>query len=57
MRHAYEDYDADRGGVLAETHPNIAVEQRLPALGRREEDGDEHSPNGADDGVKKSGEG
>ena len=52
-----EDDNADRGGVLGETHTYVRMEKRFPFIRRREEDGYKRGTDGADHGIEKGGEG
>ena len=57
MRHADEDDDGDGGGILGQTHSDIAMEEWGPALRGGEEDGDEHGADCTDDGVEEGSKG
>lgn len=57
MWQADEDDNADRGRVLGQAHTDVPVEQRFPALGGGEEDGEQHGACCADDGVEEGSEG
>ncbi len=57
MRHPNEDDDTDGSRILSEIHTDVAMEQPCPFLRRGEEYSDEHSANGANDGIEEGGEG
>lgn len=57
VRHADEDNDTDGCGVFSEAHADVAVKKWVPTFCRGEKDGKEHCADGANDGVKKGGEG
>ena len=56
MWHPNEDYDADGRRILGKSHPKVSVEERFPGLSGREEDGDQHGTNRANDCIKESSE-
>lgn len=57
MRHPNKEDYGDGRSVFSEAHADVAVEERSPVIGGREQNGHDEGSNGADDGVEKGGKG